>query len=175
MKVPIRVTSPWKASTIRSHIGARRAPRKSLRHARGAGELGKVAAGLRPWVRLEAQVDPPLNFADGGQVLFDLAYDRRSRERPLRVASVFGDIVEDALLVEIAARRVTAAVPVAFWLVKSRSKTSRGLTSLAIGVDSVRHEMFDEYARYTRCRNCPIGRSRSIPNSSEGKRVCPPP
>ena len=57
---------------------------------------------------------------------------------------------------------------------KSRSKTSLGLISLAIGIFADLQEMFEEYAQLYPESQFPDWAPRSIPSSSEGSRVCLP-
>ena len=138
MKVQIRVTSPWNARAIRSNISRMCSPMSSGmplgRATPVAGRLLGARLGLR---------DPQLELADGGQVLVDLAAVVHAQP----VAELLGvveDEVEDALLIDAPACARSAGEPSRDREAKSRSKTSLGLISLAIGMFADRQEMFDE-------------------------------
>ena len=92
--------------------------------------------------RLVAPVHPAFQLADRGQVFVHLLAVGLA-EPALELPGVLGDEVEDALAVLLPLRaglgRFVGHSPP-----KSRSKAAFGLTSLAIGVDSDRQEMFDE-------------------------------
>ena len=87
--------------------------------------------------------DPQFDLADGVEVLVELALVGGA-ELARELVGVLGDEIENALVVQFAFGAGLRRISFGSCLPKSRSNTWRGLTSLAIGVDSPRQEMLDE-------------------------------
>ena len=104
--------------------------------------MSGVASGVGRLARRCAM--PLLDLADAGQVLVELALVGGAEPSACSGFGVLGDEVEDALACSGRAWPGLRPSPSASPPPKSRSKTSRGLISLAIGVVSARQEMFDE-------------------------------
>ena len=87
--------------------------------------------------------DAQLNLTDGGQVFIDLAPVVHAKSL-LELLGIVQDKVQDALLIQFSLDPIGGRTLHAIVEAKSRSKTSFGLISLAIGMFADLHEMFEE-------------------------------